>query len=69
MLGNALGGMKVVFGCTAIGMNVKIRLYEGVPVPTAPFGAETWIIAVAEIKCNGDELSDEYVWSNAYGLS
>ena len=22
-----------------------------------------------EIKCNGDEVSEEYVWSNVYGSS
>ena len=41
-----LGGMKTVFSCRVMGMNVKSRLYEGVAVPTALYGAETWSMAV-----------------------
>ena len=26
-------------------------------------------MAIAQIKCNGDEVSEECVWSNAYGPS
>ena len=44
-----------------------------VPVPTALHVAETWSMAVTEkyieTKCNGDEVSKEYVWSNMYGSS
>ena len=41
-------------------------------MPTTLYGTETWSMPVAEkkIKCNGDEVSDEYMWSsNMYGLS
>ena len=31
-------------------MNVRRRLYEGVAVPAALYGAETWSMAVAEKK-------------------
>ena len=31
-------------------MNVKRRLYEGIAVPTALYGTETWSMAVAEKK-------------------
>ena len=46
-------------------------LREGVAVPTSLHRAETWSIVVTEnkIEYNGDEVSEEYVWSNAYGLS
>ena len=37
-----------VFSCRVMGMNVKRRLYEGVAVSTALYGAETWSMAVAE---------------------
>ena len=33
-----------------MGVNVRRRLYEGVAVPTALYGAETWSMAVAEKK-------------------
>ena len=46
-VGKVLGGMKV-FSCTVIAMNVKRRLYEGVAVPTTPYVAKTWRIAVVE---------------------
>ncbi len=32
----------------ALGMNAKRRLYEGVIVPTALYGAETWKVMEAE---------------------
>ena len=44
-----LGGMKMVFSCRAMGMNVKRRLY-GVTVPTAVYGTGTWSMAVSEKK-------------------
>ena len=51
-------------------MNVKRRLCEGVAVPTPLYGDETWSMTVAKrkslIQCNRDEVSEEYVWSNAY---
>ena len=34
-----IGGMKVMLNCRAIKVNVKRALYEGVSVPTAPYGA------------------------------
>ena len=37
-IGKVLGGMNV-FSCTAMGMNVKRRLYEGVAVFTALYKA------------------------------
>ena len=54
--------MKKVFRCIAMGINVKRRLYECIALPTALYGAETWSMEVAEeIKCNGDEVSEECV--------
>ena len=46
--GKVLGGMKRVFRCRSLGMNVKRKLYEGVAVPTALYGSETWSMGVAE---------------------
>ncbi len=37
-----LGGMISVLHTRGLGMNTKRRLYEGVVVPTALYGAETW---------------------------
>ena len=48
--GKVMGGMKKVFSCRAMGMNVKRKLYEGVVVLTALYGAEIWSKAVAEKK-------------------
>ena len=70
-VGKVLGGMKV-FSCRVMGMNVKRRLYEGVAVPTALYGTETWRMVVAEKKrLNVMEMKcfEEYVWRNAYGPS
>ena len=39
-IGNVLGGVKKMFSCRAMGINVK-RLNEGVAVLIAPYGAET----------------------------
>ena len=49
-VGKVLGWMKKVFSCRAIGMNVKRRVYERVTVFAALYGAETWIMIVAEKK-------------------
>ena len=68
-VGKVLGRLKKVFSCRAMGMNVKRRLYEGVAVPTALYETETWSMGEEVIKCNGDEESEEYVWSNTYGPS
>ncbi len=54
-----LGGLKGVMKSRYLGMNAKRRLYEGVIVPTALYGAETWNIKkdernkldVMEIRC------------------
>ena len=35
-----LEGMKKVFSCIAMGMNVKRRLYERIAEPTALFGLQ-----------------------------
>ena len=43
-----IGGMKVMLNCRAIKVNVKRALYEGVSVPTAPYGAWIWSMAVTE---------------------
>ena len=45
-----LGSMKRVCKSRQLGMNAKRRLYEGVIVPTALYGAETWGLKVAEKK-------------------
>ena len=48
-------------------MNVRRRLYEGVAVPTVRYGAETeYGSNREEIQCNGDKVSEGYVWNNAY---
>ena len=69
-VGKVLGGMKV-FSCTAMGMNIKRRLYEGVAAPTVLYGAERMDYGSSreEVEYNGDEVSEEYVWNNAYRLS
>ena len=60
-VGKVLGGMKEVFSCRAMGMNVKKRLYEGVAVPTAVY---MWGRSrEEEIKYNGSKVSGEYVWN------
>ena len=38
-VGKVLGGMMNVSSCRAMRMNVKRRLYEGVALPTALYGA------------------------------
>ena len=37
-----MGGMKSVFKCRTLSMGAKSRLYEGVVVPAATYGAESW---------------------------
>ena len=57
-----------MLSCRAMGMNVKRRIYEGVAVPTALYNVEKRSTAVTEeIKCSGDEMTEEYVSSNMYG--
>ena len=43
-----MGGMKSVMSNRALGMSAKRRLYEGVVVPTAVYGAETWNMKEAD---------------------
>ena len=49
-VGKVLGGLKQMFGCRSLRMNVKKRLYEGIAVPTALYGAETWNMGMADKK-------------------
>ncbi len=39
-----------MFKCKSLGMSAKRRLYEGVAIPTALYGAETWNMGAAERK-------------------
>ncbi len=39
-----------MFECRSLGMSAKRRLYEGVVVPTALYGAETWNMGTVERK-------------------
>ncbi len=39
-----------MFKCRSLGMSAKRRLNEGVVVPTALYGAETWNMGAAESK-------------------
>ncbi len=41
-------GMKIVLLNRALGMNAKRKLYQGVVVPTALYGTETWNVREAE---------------------
>ncbi|KAK3869735.1 hypothetical protein Pcinc_024963 [Petrolisthes cinctipes] len=38
-VGKVLGGMNRMFGCKSLRMDVKRKLYEGIAVPTALYGA------------------------------
>ncbi len=40
--------MKKVFHCKSLGMSAKRRLYEGIVVVTALYGAETWNMGAPE---------------------
>ena len=77
-VGKMLGGMKKEFNCRVIGMRVKKRLYEGGPVSTALYRAETWSVAVLQKKLNVIDMRClnviemrclRHEWSNAYGPS
>ncbi len=48
--------MKRVLQCRSLEMNAKRRLYEGVVVPTALYGAETWNMGAAEWRLNVMEM-------------
>ncbi len=52
-VGKVCGGMKRVFKCKSLGMRGKRRLYEGVVVPAALYGAETWNMGAAERSLEG----------------
>ena len=43
-----MGGMKKVMSNRTLGMSAKRRLYEGVVVPTALYGAEAWNMKEAD---------------------
>ncbi len=47
-VGKVCGGMKRVLKCRSLGMNGKKRLYDGVVVPTALYGAENLNRGAAE---------------------
>ncbi len=47
-VGKVCGGMKRVFKCRSLGITAKRSLYEGVVVPTALYGAETWNMGAEE---------------------
>ena len=49
-VGMVLGGVKNLFSCRVMGMHVKIKLYEGVAVPTTLYVAKTWSMAVVDKK-------------------
>ena len=66
-VGEVLGGMKKIFCCRAVGMNVKRILYERVILHTVFYGAgkrEYDSFREEKIECNRDQASEEYVWSN-----
>ena len=48
--GKVLGGMNRLFVNKALKMNIKRMLYEGIVVPTALYGAETWSMREADRK-------------------
>ncbi len=45
-----MGGMKSVLSNRALGINIKRRLYKGIVVPTALYGAEMWNVRQDERK-------------------
>ncbi len=49
-VGKVCRGMKRLFKCKSLGMSAKTRLYEGVVVPMALYGAEPWNMGEAERK-------------------
>ncbi len=63
--------MKRMFKCRLHGMNAKRRLYEGVLVSTALYGAETWnMLAAQRRRLNVMEMRClRTVRSNKYGSS
>ncbi len=63
--------MKRAFKCRSLGMNAQRKLYEGIVVPTALCGAESWNMGASERRrLNVMEMvSEEPVWSNTYRLS
>ena len=48
--GKVLGGMRKILKSRSLQMNVKRKLYEGIVVPTALYGAETWNVGTTEKK-------------------
>ncbi len=47
-LGKVCRGMKRVCKCRSFGMNAKRRFYEGIVVPIALLGTETWNMRAAK---------------------
>lgn len=46
-------------------MQRKNNILKGVMVLTALYATETWNMKTSEAaECNGDKVSDEYVWSD-----
>ena len=43
-------GLRVMFSSKSPSMQVKRRLYEGIAIATALYGAETWSMGAAEKK-------------------
>ena len=42
------GGLKEMFKCKTLRMDAKRKLYEGIAVPTALYGVETWNMSVKD---------------------
>ena len=59
-----LGVLKSVMSCRTFGMEAKIRLFEGVVVPAALYGAETWGVR-AEKRRRLNVLEMKCLWSMA----
>ena len=49
-------GLRVMFSSKSLSMQVKRRLYEGIAIPTALYGAETWSMGAAEKRLNVAEM-------------
>ncbi len=70
-VGEECGEMKVC-KCRSLRMNAKESFFEGIVVPSALYGTETWYMGTIErgkVECSGDEVLEKYVWSNTTGLS
>ena len=45
-----------MFSCRAMGIDIKKKLYKGISVPTALYGAKTWSMAIAKKIFNAMEM-------------